>query len=149
MPHGTILYSNSFPGLYITCNGKTSYVVREGENKVALAITVTDIKLAKESAQAIKMLFGINLSTLIEGYTFSKAASINVMPATETHQFEDIVDRYDIVVGKEPNPQDISMLFPQETAFVEVFEPEDYPYDPDDDPDDDQDGTTTDNTDTE
>lgn len=41
-PAGTTLHSDTFPGLSVTYNSKTTYVVKEGKNNIALSVTLLD-----------------------------------------------------------------------------------------------------------
>ena len=70
-PIGTVLKSDSFPGLLISYDGKDTYEVKDGSNKVALNITVLDEKLAKTSLPSLKFFFGLNKLELKKGKTLS------------------------------------------------------------------------------
>ncbi len=83
LPVGTIIYSDSFPGFYILFNGQKSYVIKAGENKVDLDITVTDTKLAAESAAAIKLLFGTTVTNLVKGTKLIAKATMTGLPKGE------------------------------------------------------------------
>ncbi len=73
-PTGKVLKSDSFPGLLISYDGKDTYEVKEGSNKIALNITVLDEKLAKKSLASLKFFFGINKLELKTGKTLSFSA---------------------------------------------------------------------------
>lgn len=73
-PIGTVLKSDSFPGLLISYDGKDTYEVKDGSNKVALNITVLDEKLAKTSLPSLKFFFGLNKLELKKGKTLSFSA---------------------------------------------------------------------------
>ena len=57
-PAGVTLYSDTFPGLYVTYDSKESYVIKEGKNEIELVVTLTDNKLAVMSAPALRIIFG-------------------------------------------------------------------------------------------
>ena len=57
-PAGTTLRSDTFPGLYVTYNSQTTYVVKEGKNDISLGVTLLDPVLAKKSAPALMIVFG-------------------------------------------------------------------------------------------
>ena len=73
-PIGTVLKSDSFPGLLISYDGKDTYEVKDGSNKVALNITVLDEKLAKTSLPSLKFFFGLNKLELKKSKTLSFSA---------------------------------------------------------------------------
>ncbi|WP_292145252.1 clostripain-related cysteine peptidase [Butyrivibrio sp.] len=73
-PIGTVLKSDSFAGLLISYDGKETYEVKDGSNKVALNITVLDEKLAKTSLPSLKFFFGLNKLELKKGKTLSFSA---------------------------------------------------------------------------
>ena len=83
LPVGTIIYSDSFPGFYILFNGQKSYIIKAGENKVDLNITVTDAKLASESVVAIKWLFGVTVTNLTKGTMLITKATMSGLPKGE------------------------------------------------------------------
>ncbi len=62
LPTGTILKSDTFPGLKVLYGGKDSYTIGEGKNIVNLSIEVIDAELAKKSLSTLSFVFGkINL----------------------------------------------------------------------------------------
>lgn len=77
LPVGTIIYSDSFPGFYITFNGQNSYVIKAGDNNVSLNIRVTDSKLAAQSVAALKWIFGVAVTDLTKGSVLSTTAKMN------------------------------------------------------------------------
>ena len=77
LPEGTVIYSDSFPGFYITFNGKESYVIKAGDNSVSLSIRVTDSKLAAQSLAAIKWIFGVTVTDLKKGAILKTQSVMN------------------------------------------------------------------------
>lgn len=110
-PIGAVLRSDSFPGLSISYNGQTTYTVSKGKNKLSLAVTVTDEKLAKDSVSYLNKIFGPVNIQLKKGVTSFPSCSLN---GVFTSEYEGLVK-----AGKDEN---LSKFL---NAFIEQARKED------------------------
>lgn len=58
MPINTCFKSDTFDGLTVNYDGNDDFIVKEGENKVALTITINDEEKAKKSLGSLTLIFG-------------------------------------------------------------------------------------------
>ncbi|MCR5403295.1 MAG: hypothetical protein K6E91_05660 [Butyrivibrio sp.] len=58
MPALTCFKSDSFGGIKVNYDGKDDFIVKEGENKVALTVTINDEARAKKSLGSLCLIFG-------------------------------------------------------------------------------------------
>ncbi len=87
-PAGVTLYSDSFPGLNVTFDGKTSFKVDKYNNIVTLQITVINDELAKKSACALSTIFGKIDIPMEVGRTTIVAKKVK---GVDTKTYEDMV----------------------------------------------------------
>ena len=82
-PVGAILRSDSFVGLRVLYNGKDSYTISRGSNKVALTISVIDEKLASGSLQYLYKLFGPVNVQVKKGSAYNISCILNGIGSAE------------------------------------------------------------------
>lgn len=82
-PVGAILRSDSFGGLRVLYNGKDSYTISRGSNKVALTISVIDEKLASGSLQYLYKLFGPVNVQVKKGSAYNISCILNGIGSAE------------------------------------------------------------------
>lgn len=82
-PVGAILRSDSFAGLRVLYNGKDSYTISRGSNKVALTISVIDEKLASGSLQYLYKLFGPVNVQVKKGSAYNISCILNGIGSAE------------------------------------------------------------------
>ena len=82
-PVGAILRSDSFGGLRVLYNGKDSYTISRGSNKVALTISVIDEKLASGSLQYLYKLFGPVNVQVKKGSAYTISCILNGIGSAE------------------------------------------------------------------
>ena len=96
-PVGAILRSDSFGGLRVLYNGKDSYIISRGSNKVALTISVIDEKLASGSLQYLYKLFGPVNVQVKKGSAYNISCILNGIGSAE---YENLVLNFQIVKYK-------------------------------------------------